>query len=112
MGITISLDDFGTGYSSLQYLKKLPVDTIKIDRSFITNLQENKKDQFLTSTIIQLSQNMQCKIVAEGVENLEQLAFLEKNNCHTYQGFYFSKPISFSALKKLLEEETVSSEVA
>ncbi len=102
MGITLSLDDFGTGYSSLQYLKDLPIDTIKIDRSFISNLQENEKDQYLTSTIIQLSQNMQCKIVAEGVENLEQLDFLGKNNCETYQGFYFSKPITFEAFEKLL----------
>ncbi len=105
MGITISLDDFGTGYSSLQYLKKLPIDTIKIDRAFITNLQNNKHDQILTSTIIQLSQNMQCKIVAEGVENLEQLKFLEENKCETYQGFYFSKPIPFKALEILLHEE-------
>ncbi len=106
MGITISLDDFGTGYSSLQYLKDLPVDTVKIDRAFISNVQHNKEDQLLASTIIQLSKNMQCKIVAEGVENIEQLAFLEENNCSTYQGFYFSKPISFESLKKLLIKET------
>jgi len=106
MGITISLDDFGTGYSSLQYLKKLPIDTIKIDRAFIANLEENDQDQMLTSTIIQLSKNLRCKIVAEGVENLEQLAFLEKNNCQTYQGFYFSKPIPFEELETLLVEET------
>ncbi len=105
MGITISLDDFGTGYSSLQYLKKLPIDTIKIDRAFISNLEENREDQMLTSTIIQLSQNMQCKIVAEGVENLQQLAFLEKNNCQTYQGFYFSKPIPFEDFRQLLHKE-------
>ncbi|GEM_PF-4262086 len=105
MGITISLDDFGTGYSSLQYLKQLPIDTIKIDRAFISDLEENRKDQFLTSTIIQLSKNLRCKIVAEGVENLEQLAFLEKNNCQSYQGFYFSKPIRFETLENLLVEE-------
>jgi len=105
MGITISLDDFGTGYSSLQYLKELPIDTIKIDRAFISNLQHNYEDQMLTSTIIQLSQNMQCKIVAEGVENLEQLQFLEKNRCQSYQGFYFSKPVPFETLQALLEEE-------
>ena len=105
MGITISLDDFGTGYSSLQYLKELPIDTIKIDRAFISNLQHNHEDQMLTSTIIQLSQNMQCKIVAEGVENLEQLQFLEKNRCQSYQGFYFSKPVPLETLQALLEEE-------
>ncbi len=105
MGITLSLDDFGTGYASLNYLKKLPIDTIKIDRSFISNLQKDRTDQLLTSTIIQLSQNMQCKIVAEGVENLEQLTFLEQNNCNTYQGFYFSKPVTFEAFEALLYEE-------
>ena len=106
MGITISLDDFGTGYSSLQYLKDLPIDTVKIDRAFISNVQHNKEDQLLASTIIQLSKNMQCKIVAEGVENIEQLAFLEQNNCSTYQGFYFSEPITFDSLKKLLIKQT------
>ena len=108
MGITLSLDDFGTGYSSLQYLKDLPIDTIKIDRSFIKDVHEDNTDQMLTSTIIQLSQNMQCKIVAEGVENLEQLVFLEKNNCQTYQGFYFSKPITFTELEKLIFEKTTA----
>ena len=109
MGITISLDDFGTGYSSLQYLKELPIDTIKIDRAFISNLQNNQEDQMLTSTIIKLSQNMQYKIVAEGVENLEQLQFLEKNQCQSYQGFYFSKPIPFETLQALLEKEHADS---
>lgn len=110
LGITISLDDFGTGYSSLQYLKDLPVDTIKIDRSFISNLEQNSKDQYLTSTIIQLSQNMQCKIVAEGVESLEQLEFLGKNRCETYQGFYFSKPVSFEKLETMLLSQESSIE--
>ncbi len=111
MGITLSLDDFGTGFSSLNYLKNLPVDTIKIDRSFISEVQKNEKDQVLTSTIIQLSQNMQCKIVAEGVENLEQLQFLEQNNCETYQGFYFSRPVTFEAFETLLFEETESEQI-
>ncbi len=105
LGITLSLDDFGTGYSSLQYLKELPVDTIKIDRSFIDAVQKDEKNQLLTSTIIQLSQNMQCKIVAEGVENLEQLKFLKENRCETYQGFYFSKPVTFETFEALLIEE-------
>ncbi|RUM66034.1 MAG: hypothetical protein DSZ05_04995 [Sulfurospirillum sp.] len=105
LGITISLDDFGTGYASLRYLKELPVDTIKIDRAFISNLDENREDQMLTSTIIQLSKNMQCKIIAEGVENIEQLQFLEKNQCQSYQGFYFSKPVPFEELEALLERE-------
>ena len=105
IGITISLDDFGTGYSSLQYLKDLPIDTVKIDRAFISNIQHDKENQLLTSTIIQLSKNMRCKIVAEGVENIEQLTFLEKNNCSVYQGFYFSKAISFELFKELLLQQ-------
>ncbi len=105
MGITISLDDFGTGYSSLRYLKKLPIDTIKIDRAFIMNLEEDQRDRLLTSTIIQLSNNLSCKIVAEGVENLEQLAFLQENNCQSYQGFYFSKPVPFETFVTLLHKE-------
>ncbi len=102
LGIKFSIDDFGTGYSSLTYLKKLPVDIIKIDQSFITDMHIDYDDKILTQTIIQMSQNLQIGLVAEGVEKVEHLNFLQEKGCETYQGFFFSKPLKFKAFKKLL----------
>ncbi len=102
LGIKFSIDDFGTGYSSLTYLKKLPVDIIKIDQSFITDMHIDYDDKILTQTIIQMSQNLQIGLVAEGVEKIEHLNFLQEKGCETYQGFFFSKPLTFKAFKKLL----------
>lgn len=92
-GIQISIDDFGTGYSSLGYLKDLPVHTVKIDRSFVTGLPDNKKDGVIVQSIIKMIQGLGYSLVAEGVEEKKQLDFLYDNNCKTYQGYYFSKPL-------------------
>ena len=94
LGIRFSMDDFGTGYSSLSYLKRLPIDEIKIDRSFISELYSEANDQIMVSSILNMAQQFNLKIVAEGVENKEQLDFLQSRNCDVYQGFYYSKPLT------------------
>jgi diguanylate cyclase (GGDEF)-like protein/PAS domain S-box-containing protein len=101
-GIKFSIDDFGTGYSSLSYLKKLPIDIIKIDKSFITNMHTDSDDKILTQTIIQMSQNLRLGLIAEGVEKIEHLNFLQEKGCQSYQGFFFSKPIPFDEFRELL----------
>jgi diguanylate cyclase (GGDEF)-like protein/PAS domain S-box-containing protein len=102
-GVRISIDDFGTGYSSLSYLKKFPIDTLKIDRSFISELASDEiKDSELTKAIIMMAQSLQLEIVAEGVETEKQMMFLKNLNCDYYQGFYFSKPVPAEEFEKLL----------
>jgi diguanylate cyclase (GGDEF)-like protein len=100
LGISFSIDDFGTGYSSLSYLKVLPIDEVKIDKSFIRHLNENKNDRKLISTIISIAKNFDLNIVAEGVETFEQLTFLSKKECDVFQGFYFEEPMPFIAFEK------------
>lgn len=100
LGVKISIDDFGTGYSSLGYLKDFPLDTLKIDRSFIMDVTENAADAAITNTIITLAKNLNLNVVAEGVETAEQLAFLLSKDCHIMQGFYFSRPIEAAALEE------------
>ncbi|MDV7341200.1 EAL domain-containing protein [Terasakiella sp. A23] len=92
MGFKISIDDFGTGYSSLSYLKKLPVDTLKIDRSFIRDITNDSDDSTIVSTIISMAQKMKISVVAEGVETTDQLKYLQNLGCETAQGFLFGKP--------------------
>lgn len=93
IGVAISIDDFGTGYSSLSYLKKLPVDTLKIDKSFIDGLPESEEDSSIVTSILALANSLQLKTVAEGVENQEQKRFLSELGCDTLQGYLYSKPI-------------------
>lgn len=101
-GISISLDDFGTGYSSLSHLKNLPIDSLKIDRTFIEDLAQNKNDEHIIEAIISLSQKFGLKVIAEGVETEEQLLFLKNRGCDIVQGYYISKPLSFEKLKLFL----------
>ncbi|MGA6838688.1 EAL domain-containing protein [Priestia megaterium] len=93
-GISISIDDFGTGYSSLSYLKKLPIDCLKIDRSFIQDIQEDYSNSEIAQAIISLSQSLKLEVIAEGVEEEYQKAFLMKNGCEHMQGYLFSKPLA------------------
>jgi len=93
LNIRIAIDDFGTGYSSLSYLKRFPIDILKIDRSFLQDVPNDPDDVAITQTIIAIGQKMGLDLIAEGVEDIEQLEFLEKENCHYIQGFYFSKPL-------------------
>jgi diguanylate cyclase (GGDEF)-like protein len=93
LGIKISIDDFGTGYSSLGYLKNFPIDTLKIDRSFIKDVCHDSKNAAITNTIITLAHNLNLHVIAEGVESLEQIEFLSLNDCYRIQGYYYSRPI-------------------
>jgi len=104
IGLSISIDDFGTGYSSLAYLRKLPVDTIKIDRAFVSELTTNQNDEEIVSTIISMAQNLNLKIIAEGVETLDQINFLLRKGCNEGQGYYFSKPMSGKNLNSVIEK--------
>ncbi len=92
LGVRISIDDFGTGYSSLNYLKELPIDKLKIDRTFIRGLHTNEQDQMIVSTIISIAKNMKVEVIAEGVEEVAQLNILQKKQCNHVQGYLFSKP--------------------
>jgi len=94
MDIEIAIDDFGTGYSSLAYLKRLPVDTLKIDRSFIMDLPGDEEDSAISKAVIALAQSLNLTIIAEGVENSAQIEFLLENGCHYIQGFYYSKALN------------------
>ncbi|MBN2042117.1 MAG: EAL domain-containing protein [Spirochaetes bacterium] len=93
LGISVSIDDFGTGYSSLRRLKEYPIDTLKIDKSFVESIPFDKKSIKIAKAIIDLAHNLGFKVVAEGIEKRDQLDFLENNECDFYQGYYFSKPV-------------------
>ncbi|MCU7929473.1 MAG: EAL domain-containing protein [Candidatus Thiodiazotropha sp. (ex Codakia rugifera)] len=108
MGINISVDDFGTGYSSLGYLKRLPLDTLKIDRTFIKDIPENEDDVTITSAIIAMAHSLGLGIVAEGVETESQLDFLVQLGCELAQGYLFSKPVPPDVLMEMLHYKVVA----
>ena len=93
IGVTFSLDDFGTGYSSMSYLKRLPVNNLKIDRSFLNTIMEDTSDQKIVQAIISLANNLNLNVIAEGVELIDQEQFLQESNCSEAQGFLYSKPV-------------------
>jgi len=105
MDISASIDDFGTGYSSLSYLKRLPIDTLKIDRSFIKDIPEDTVSMSIVRAIIALGHSMKIKVVAEGVETEEQLNFLRDENCDEVQGYYFFRPMPETEFLVLLEKD-------
>lgn len=103
LGVTIAVDDFGTGYSSLSYLKDFPIDCLKIDRSFVQKIQSNSTDKALVDMILSMAKHLQLKVVAEGIEEIEQLSYLVESKCDTVQGFLFSKPIPPNILQENYE---------
>ena len=103
-GLELILDDFGTGYSSLEYLQKLPINTLKIDRSFVMNLEENEHNQNIVKATINLSHTLGLKVVAEGIETPEQLAILQRLGCDYGQGYLFSKPVEADALEQIVAQ--------
>jgi len=103
MGITLSIDDFGTGYSSLAYLKRFPIDCVKIDRSFIKDIPTEADDMAITKGVIALGHSLRLKVVAEGVETVEQQDFLRSNDCDEMQGYLFSKPLPAGEVTALLK---------
>lgn len=104
MGVHISIDDFGTGYSSLSYLKSYPINHLKVDRSFIKDIPHDKDDMAITNTIISMAHNLGLSVIAEGVEEKEQLEFLRERGCQYIQGYYFSKPLLAQDATEFLEK--------
>lgn len=104
MDIDIAIDDFGTGHSSLAYIKQFPITKLKIDRAFISNILDNYKDQAIVETIIALGSGLRMKVLAEGVERIEEKEFLLKQNCTLIQGYLFSKPLPLDEIEVLLEK--------
>jgi EAL domain-containing protein (putative c-di-GMP-specific phosphodiesterase class I) len=103
-GIHLALDDFGTGYSSLAYLKKFPLNTLKIDKAFIDDIATSSVDRHMTAAIIDIAHNLGLKVVAEGVEHEEQLSILRRYECEMLQGFLYSKPLNSARFEHLLRE--------
>ena len=102
IGVKFSIDDFGTGYSSLSYLKRFPISTLKIDRSFVMDAPTNTDDQEIIKTIIAMARNLRMETVAEGVETQEQQEFLAYHGCRMMQGFYFGRPMPAESFEELL----------
>ena len=103
-GIHLALDDFGTGYSSLAYLKRFPINTLKIDKAFIDDIAKASQDKYMTQSIITIAHNLGLKVVAEGVEDEDQLSILRQFECEMLQGYLYSKPLSATRFEKLLSE--------
>ncbi|MDX2496062.1 MAG: GGDEF domain-containing phosphodiesterase, partial [Desulfuromusa sp.] len=110
LGIELSIDDFGTGYSSLTYLKKMPLDILKIDQSFVRDIETDVNDAAIVDTIISMAAHLDLKVIAEGVETKFELDFLEEKGCPIYQGYLFSKPVPNEQFIELLRAGTTSNQ--
>ena len=104
-GVSFSLDDFGTGYSSLAYIKQMPFDQLKIDKSFVQDVLDNPNDATIARTIIRLADSLELAVIAEGVENNGQYEFLKQCGCHAFQGFLFSRPVPVKDFERLVRKQ-------
>ena len=104
LGLHLSLDDFGTGYSSLAYLRQFPFDSVKIDRAFVTDITRSEQDAAIALAIIAMAHSMGMRVIAEGVETVEQARFLSARGCDQMQGYYFSRPLPAPDYARLLAE--------
>jgi len=102
LGVKISVDDFGTGYSSLSYLQHLPIDKLKIDKSFVDDITQNSSGRAIVQTIINMGNNLSFNVTAEGIENEQQVAFLKENHCYFGQGYYFHRPLSVEEMTRMM----------
>jgi EAL domain-containing protein (putative c-di-GMP-specific phosphodiesterase class I) len=107
LGVLLAIDDFGTGYSSLNYVRRFPVDILKVDKSFIDGVSEGGESSALTAAVIELAGILNLKPVAEGIERLDQLQRLLELHCALGQGFYFAKPLEVAKLEELLTERAL-----
>jgi diguanylate cyclase (GGDEF)-like protein/PAS domain S-box-containing protein len=107
IGVNFAIDDFGTGYSSLNYLRHFPIHKLKIDKSFIDEINQNKDGEEIVKTIIELGNRLRFQVIAEGVEHEQQMSFLKENNCFLAQGYFFSKPLPAEEIKVLLRKKIV-----
>jgi EAL domain-containing protein (putative c-di-GMP-specific phosphodiesterase class I) len=104
LGVRFSIDDFGTGYSNLGYLKRFELDRLKIDQSFVRNVDTDAGDAAIARAVISLARSLQLEVTAEGVENAAQCDFMRRHTCDEIQGFYFSQPVGADALAHMLRE--------
>jgi hypothetical protein len=105
MGICLAIDDFGTGYSSLSYLRQFPIDTLKVGQSFVKGINADRDDATIINAVINMWSNLKYRVIAEGVETVEHVAFLQAHGCDEGQGYYFSRPVPAFQFAKLLEAE-------
>ncbi|MDJ0715038.1 MAG: EAL domain-containing protein [Prochloraceae cyanobacterium] len=108
LGVKLAIDDFGTGYSSLSYLSNFPFNTLKIDRSFVDNMEVKRENRKIVQALVSLAQNIGMNVVAEGIETTEQTALLEKLQCQYGQGYLFSKPLDAKAIEEIFKNSPSS----
>jgi EAL domain-containing protein (putative c-di-GMP-specific phosphodiesterase class I) len=102
-GVQLAIDDFGTGYSSLSYLRRFPIDALKIDQSFVRQIDSASDETTIVTAIISMGRSLKLRVVAEGVESLRELTFLQAQQCDEAQGYYFSRPVPAPAFAALLK---------